>query len=148
MLSEEVKPVLNRFRLEFPSRPDNVALARVTVAAFAAQLDPTVEELDDIKGAVSEAVANSIVHGYDSSTDGIVILEAVLYGDAIEICVEDSGKGIEDVSKAMEPEFSSDPERLGLGFSFMRSFMDSVQVDSTPGKGTRVVMRKQFAPRH
>lgn len=140
--------MLNRFRLEFPSRPDNVGLARVTVAAFAAQVDPTLEELDDVKGAVSEAVANAIIHGYDNSPDGIVTVEGVLYGDAIEVFVEDSGKGIENVSRAMEPEFSTDPERLGLGFSFMRTFMDSVSVDSVPGRGTRVVMRKQFAQRH
>ncbi|HIE11943.1 MAG TPA: anti-sigma F factor [Desulfotomaculum sp.] len=140
--------MLNRFRLEFPSRPDNVGLARVTVAAFAAQIDPTLEELDDIKGAVSEAVANAIVHGYDNSPDGVVTVEGVLYGDAIEVFVEDSGKGMEDVGQAMEPEFSTDPERLGLGFSFMQTFMDSVSVDSVPGRGTRVVMRKQFARRH
>lgn len=140
--------MLNRFRLEFPSRPDNVGLARVTVAAFAAQIDPTLEELDDIKGAVSEAVANAIVHGYDNSPDGVVTVEGVLYGDAIEVSVEDSGKGMEDVGRAMEPEFSTDPERLGLGFSFMQTFMDSVSVDSVRGRGTRVVMRKQFARRH
>ncbi|MEW6770884.1 MAG: anti-sigma F factor [Bacillota bacterium] len=140
--------MLNRFRLEFPSRPENVALARVTVAAFAAQLDPTVEELNDLKGAVSEAVANAIVHGYDGAPDGIVIVEGILYGDAIEVRVEDSGKGMEDVARAMEPEFSTDPERLGLGFSFMQSFMDRVEVESSPDRGTRVVMRKQFAPRH
>ncbi|MEW6181685.1 MAG: anti-sigma F factor [Bacillota bacterium] len=143
-----VRPVLNRFRLEFPSLPDNIGLARVTVAAFAAQLDPTVEELDDLKGAVSEAVTNAIIHGYDNSPDGLVTLEAVLFGDAIEICVEDGGKGIDDISRAMEAEFSSDPERLGLGFNFMRSFMDTIQVDSAPGRGTRVVMRKQFGPHH
>lgn len=140
--------MLNRFRLEFPSRPDNVGLARVTVAAFAAQVDPTLEELDDIKGAVSEAVANAIIHGYDNSPDGIVIVEGVLDGDAIEVFVEDSGKGIENVVQAMEPEFSTDPERLGLGFSFMQAFMDSVSIDSTPGSGTRVVMRKQLSSRH
>lgn len=143
-----VKPVLNRFRLEFPSLPGNVGLARVAVAAFTAQLDPTVEELDDLKGAVSEAVTNAIIHGYGNSPEGMITIEAVLFGDAIEICVEDGGKGIEDVNRAMEAEFSSDPERLGLGFNFMRSFMDSVQVDSAPGRGTRVVMRKQFGPRH
>jgi stage II sporulation protein AB (anti-sigma F factor) len=143
-----VKQVLNRFRLEFPSRAENVSLARVAVVAFAAQLDPTIEELDDIKGAVSEAVTNGIIHGYDASPEGSIVVEAVLYGDAIEICIEDSGKGIKDVPQAMEPDFSSDPERLGLGFSFMQSFMDSVQVDSAPGRGTRVIMRKQFAPRH
>lgn len=140
--------MLNRFRLEFPSRPENIALARVTVAAFAAQLDPTVEELNDLKGAVSEAVANAIVHGYGNAPDGIVVVEGILYGDAIEVRVEDSGKGMEDVTRAMEPEFSTDPERLGLGFSFMQSFMDNVEVESSPERGTRVVMRKQFARRH
>ncbi|MEW6446560.1 MAG: anti-sigma F factor [Bacillota bacterium] len=140
--------MLNRFRLEFLSRPENVGLARVTVAAFAAQVDPTLEELDDIKGAVSEAVANAIIHGYGNSPDGIVVVEGVLYGDAIEVSVEDSGKGIENVAQAMEPEFSTDPERLGLGFSFMHAFMDSISADSVPGRGTRVVMRKQFASRH
>lgn len=140
--------MLNRFRLEFPGRPDNVGLARVTVAAFAAQVDPTLEELEDIKGAVSEAVANAIIHGYENSPEGIVVVEGILYGDAIEIFVEDTGKGMENVAQAMEPEYSSAPERLGLGFSFMQTFMDSVSVDSKPGHGTRVVMRKQFASRH
>lgn len=144
----EVGRVLNRFRLEFPSRPENVGLARVAVAAFAAQLDPTLEELDEIKGAVSEAVTNAIIHGYGNSPDGIVIVEGILYGDAIEVCVEDAGKGMEDVARAMEPEQTSDPERLGLGFTFMKTFMDEVKVDSVPGQGTRVIMRKQLATRH
>ena len=140
--------MLNRFRLEFLSRSENVRLARVTVAAFAAQLDPTLEEIDELKGAVSEAVTNAIIHGYGNSPDGVVVVEGILFGDAIEVCVEDAGKGIQDVARATEPEHSGDPERLGLGFSFMKTFMDEVKVESAPGQGTRVIMRKQLATRH
>lgn len=134
----------NRFRLEILSRPENVGLARVAVSAFAAQLDPTVEELEEVKGAVSEAVSNAIVHGYQGRPDGVVVVEAFLNGDTLEVHVEDRGKGIEDVARALEPEYTTDPQRLGLGFNFMRFWMDEVEVESRPGEGTRVIMRKKF----
>ncbi|RDV83455.1 anti-sigma F factor [Ammonifex thiophilus] len=134
----------NRFRLEILSRPENVGLARVTVSAFAAQLDPTVEELEEVKGAVSEAVSNAIVHGYQGRPDGVVVVEGFLDGDLLEVHVEDRGKGIEDVARALEPEYTTDPQRLGLGFNFMRFWMDEVEVESRPGEGTRVVMRKKL----
>ncbi|MBE3589191.1 MAG: anti-sigma F factor [Thermoanaerobacteraceae bacterium] len=135
--------VINQLKMEFQSLPTNVAFARVAVAAFASQLDFTLNDLEELKVAVSEAVANAIVHGYDSSPSAMVTLSATLTEQGIEIRVEDSGRGIADVRKAMEPAFSTDPERMGLGFVFMQSFMDRVQVDSSPGKGTRVTMFKQ-----
>ncbi|HHW42934.1 anti-sigma F factor [Desulfofundulus thermobenzoicus] len=135
--------VINQLKMEFQSLPANVAFARVAVAAFASQLDFTLNDLEELKVAVSEAVANAIVHGYGSSPSAMVRLSATLTEQGIEIRVEDSGRGIADVRKAMEPAFSTDPERMGLGFVFMQSFMDRVQVDSSPGKGTRVTMFKQ-----
>ncbi|MBE0467441.1 MAG: anti-sigma F factor, partial [Candidatus Desulforudis sp.] len=115
----------NFLRLEFYSLPVNVGTARVAVAAFAAQVNYTVSELDDIKGAVSEAVSNAIVHGYDRAPDRLVRVVAMLRGPEIEIVVEDSGRGIENVEEVLRPGFTTADERLGLGFSFMRSFMDA-----------------------
>ncbi|MGO0122881.1 anti-sigma F factor [Desulfothermobacter acidiphilus] len=132
----------NRFRLEMPSRPENVGLARVVVAALAAQLDPTVEELEEVKGAVSEAVTNAIVHGYQGDPEGLVVIEAFLNGDSLEIHVEDRGAGIPD--NPLPPEKAADSQRLGLGLDFMRFWMDEVEVETHPGKGTRVIMRKKF----
>lgn len=136
----------NKFKIEFESRSQNEALARIVVAAFVSQLDPTIEELEDVKTAVSEAVTNSIIHGYDSRVDGIIQLEATLEENQIKIVVSDFGKGITDVEKAMEPLYTSRPdlERSGMGFTVMESFMDSIEVESTVGKGTRVVLFKKF----
>lgn len=137
--------VVNQAKLEFQSLPANVAFARVTVAAFASQLDFTLNDLEEIKVAVSEAVANAIVHGYESKTSGIVYINMAILDKTMEIKVWDYGRGIPDVKKAMQMTYSTDPERMGLGFVFMQSFMDSLHVDSTPGKGTTVTMVKSAA---
>lgn len=134
--------IKNEMKLEFPSRPENVGLARVTVAAFATQLDYTLADLEEIKVAVSEAVTNAIVHGYGGGPEGMVTIRAYLHDDALEVLVEDRGRGIDDVSRALEPGYSTDPERPGLGFVFMQSFMDRLEVDSAPGRGTRIGMYK------
>ncbi len=132
-------------KLEFLSKSTNESFARVVVAAFASQLDPTLEELSDIKTAVSEAVTNAIIHGYEYG-EGIVIVESKIEGNEIEIIVEDKGMGISDIDKAREPFYTSKPnlERSGMGFTVMETFMDSLQVESIKGKGTRVRMTKRF----
>jgi len=137
--------IVNQAKLEFQSLPANVAFGRVTVAAFASQLDFTLNDLEEIKVAVSEAVANAIVHGYESKTSGIVYINMAILDNTLELKVGDYGRGIPDVKKAMQMTYSTDPERMGLGFVFMQSFMDSLYVDSTPGKGTTVTMVKSAA---
>ncbi|MDD3654530.1 MAG: anti-sigma F factor [Desulfotomaculaceae bacterium] len=134
---------INQMKLKFLSIPANVAFARVTVAAFASQLDYTLSDLEEIKVAVSEAVGNSIVHGYDQAPDYYIEIFATLTADTLEIRIKDDGKGIENVEKALQPAFSTDAERLGLGFVFMHSFMDSLKVESQPGNGTLVIMSKR-----
>lgn len=136
--------LINQMKMEFLSLPANVAFARVTVAAFASQLDFTLADLEEIKVAVSEAVGNAIIHGYSGAPDKKVRLSATLSREAIEIVVEDDGRGIEDVQKALQPAYSTVPGRLGLGFVFMQSFMDYLKVNSAPGKGTSVVMCKRL----
>jgi len=138
---------MNQMKLEFLSLPANVAFARVTVAAFASQLDFTLADLEEIKTVVSEAVSNSIIHGYENAPDRFVRVYAALTVDTLEIRVEDDGVGIEDTNRALQPAFSTDAERLGLGFVFMQSFMDSFQVDSAPGHGTIVMMNKRVGTR-
>jgi stage II sporulation protein AB (anti-sigma F factor) len=133
---------INQMRLEFLSIPANVAFARVAVAAFASQLDFTLADLEEIKVAVSEAVGNSIIHGYEHEPDRFVRVYAALTLDTLEIRVEDEGKGIIDIDRALQPAFSTDAERLGLGFVFMQSFMENFRVESTPGRGTTVIMSK------
>ena len=132
-------------RLEFESRSHNEQFARVVKAVFAARLDPTVEEIEDIKTAVSEAVTNAIIHGYEKE-EGIVRLILAAEGKSLTVIVEDDGVGITDIKKAMEPLYTSRPsrERSGMGFSFMEAFMDEVHVESEPGKGTRVSMVKRI----
>lgn len=132
----------NSTKIEFLSVPANVAFIRVVVAAFASQLDFTLNDLEEIKVAVSEAVTNAIIHGYDGSQDKTVRVKATILDNLLEVEVEDEGKGIEDLKKALQPSYSTDPERMGLGFVFMQSFMDNLHVDSTPGGGTKVLMRK------
>lgn len=136
---------INEMKLEFLSKSNNEAFARVVAAAFVSQLDPTVEELADIKTAVSEAVTNAIIHGYEGRT-GYVRMNCKLYEDAVEISVEDDGKGIEDIALARQPLYTSRPdmERSGMGFTVMESFMDRVDVISSPGNGTTVTMYKTF----
>jgi len=138
--------VLNTMRLEFLSLPENVGLARVAVAALAAQADITLNEMEEIKVAVSEAVANAIIHGYGGEPWGWVRVTVNRLRDGLEIIVEDDGKGIPDIAQAMQPAYSTDPERMGLGFAFMQSFMDELEVTSEEGRGTRVVMRKKLNP--
>lgn len=135
----------NYMKVEFLSKSNNESFARVVVAAFASQLDPTLEELSDIKTAVSEAVTNSIIHGYEYG-EGMVLVEAAIEGNSIEIIIEDNGKGIDDIDKAMEPFYTSKPdmERSGMGFTVMETFMDELAVESEPEKGTRVRMVKKF----
>lgn len=136
---------INRMKTEFISKSSNEAFARVVAACFVAQADPSVEVLADIRTAVSEAVTNSIVHGYDDK-EGIVSMECILYSDHVEITIEDFGKGIEDLELAKTPLYTSRPdlERSGMGFTVMETFMDSLDVESTPGKGTKVHMTKQL----
>ena len=135
----------NEMTLEFESKSQNESFARTVVAAFAAQLDPTIEELADIKTAVSEAVTNSIIHGYDSSI-GKITMHCIISGNELLVEIRDEGAGIDDIEKAMEPLYTTRPEleRSGMGFSFMEAFMDDLEVESQPGKGTLVRMKKNF----
>ncbi len=137
--------LLNEMKLEFMSKSSNEAFGRVVAAAFASQLDPTVEELADIKTAVSEAVTNAIIHGYENGT-GIVKMECRLYDAGIEITISDEGKGIEDIELARQPLYTSKPdlERSGMGFTVMESFMDSVRISSELEKGTTITMFKNI----
>lgn len=138
----------NYIKIEFPSRSVNEGFARAAAAAFAAQLDPTLEELGDIRTAVSEAVTNCIVHAYPDSIGRIMLRLRIMKGGALEIVVKDWGRGIEDVDKAREPLFTTGgAERSGMGFTIMESFMDSLKVRSVAGRGTTVVMKKKIAPR-
>lgn len=135
----------NYMKLEFVSKSNNESFARIVVAAFASQLDPTLGELSDIKTAVSEAVTNSIIHGYEYG-EGIIIIESRIKNDEIEIIIKDKGKGINDLQQAMEPFYTSKPdlERSGMGFTFMDTFMDTLTVDSESELGTTVKMTKKF----
>ena len=138
----------NYIKFEFPSRSVNEGFARAAAAAFAAQLDPTMDELGDIKTAVSEAVTNCIVHAYPDSLGKVTLRLRILGGDTLEISVKDSGRGIEDVARAREPLFTTGgEERSGMGFTIMESFMDRLTVRSKPGKGTTVTMRRTIARR-
>ena len=140
--------VKNEFRMTVDSRSVNEGFVRSTVAAFAAQLDPTVEEIADIKTAVSEAVTNCIVHDYKEKVGRICIYSAILDGGAIKVSVRDKGCGIEDVKKAREPLYTTlGGERAGLGFAVMESFTDKLSVRSKPGKGTSVTMIKKIGGR-
>ena len=139
---------LNYIKLEFPSKSSNEAFARTAAAAFATQLDPTMEELGDIKTAVSEAVTNAIVHAYPDSIGRISMRLRILDNNVLEISVRDWGKGIENVEQAMRPLYSTGGEdRSGMGFTIMESFMDKLKVRSTPGKGTTVTMLRGICPR-
>ena len=135
----------NEMKLEFLSKSCNEAFARITVAAFASQLDPTIEELADIKTAVSEAVTNSIIHGYEDS-EGIIKIKGKIIKNTIEIEISDTGKGIEDIEAAKEPLYTTKPnlERSGMGFTIMESFMDSMEIESIIGLGTKVTMSKKI----
>jgi len=136
-------------RLEIESIPSNESFARVVVAAFLTRLNPTMEEVADIKTAISEAVTNAIIHGYQNEIHKIII-EASVEGDIFQVSVQDFGKGIEDISKAMEPLYTTrrDLERSGMGFVFMEAFMDNIHVTSKVGEGTKVTMKKKIGRRY
>ena len=139
---------VNFMRLEFPSRSSNEGFARMSVACFASQMDPTLNELEDIKTAVSEAVTNAIVHAYPDSIGKVALKARICEGNVLELTVKDGGKGIGDVEKALQPMFTTGgEERSGMGFTIMESFMDALTVRSTPGRGTVVTMRKRIASR-
>ena len=137
---------INSMKLSFISKSANESFARAAVAAFLLPLDPTVAEIADVKTAVSEAVTNAIVHGYEG-TRGMVTMSARIDGQMLSIRISDQGKGIADIQQAMEPFFTTHPEqeRSGMGFAVMQTFMDEVQVHSTPGSGTQVYLRKCIA---
>ena len=138
----------NYVTLEFLSRSSNEGFARVAAAGFAAQLDPTLDELGDIKTAVSEAVTNAIVHAYPEAIGQVQVKLRICPDNVLEITVRDHGRGIPDVEKARQPMFTTGgEERSGMGFTIMESFMDRLTVRSVPGRGTTVVMRKHLAPR-
>ena len=138
----------NQVALEFPSRSANEGFARTAAACFAAQLDPTLEEVNDIKTAVSEAVTNAIVHAYPDRLGQITMRLRLYDGGVLDIQVKDAGVGIPDVDQARTPLFTTGgEERSGMGFTIMESFMDSLKVRSQPGKGTTVTMRKRIARR-
>lgn len=138
----------NYIKLEFPSKSANEGMARSAVAAFAVQLDPTLDELGDIKTAVSEAVTNAIVHAYPSQIGTVWLKARILGGEYLEITVKDRGKGIEDVQKAQEPLYTTGgDDRSGMGFTIMENFMDKLRVRSKPGKGTTVVMLRRIRKR-
>lgn len=136
----------NSMKTEFINRSDNERFARSVAAAFVIELDPTVDELTEIKTAVSEAVTNAIIHGYEDR-EGVVTLEGRLYDDSVEFTVSDSGVGIPDVNRAREPLFTGKPEteRSGMGFTIMEAFMDLVEVESAVGRGTAVRMVKKIS---
>lgn len=135
--------VINEMNLNFLSRSYNEGFARAAISAFVSQLDPTIDELADIKTAVSEAVTNCIVHGYKSGLGKIYISSKIYEGGKILIKIKDKGCGIDDVKQAMEPLFTTGgSERSGLGFAVMQSFMDKIKVTSKPGKGTTVTLQK------
>ena len=134
----------NEMKLEFLSKSNNEAFARITVAAFVAGLDPTIEEISDIKTAVSEAVTNSIVHGYEDKL-GIIKLKCKIQNRKVIIEITDNGKGIENIEMAKQPLYTSKPnlERSGMGFTIMESFMDELKIESVLGVGTKVTMKKE-----
>ncbi len=140
---------INRLSCEFEARSANEGLARTIVAAVAVTLDPTLEELDDLRTAVSEAVTNSIIHGYNQECcpENLVYMDCVLYEDRISVTITDKGCGIADLNKAMQPLYTSAPdmERSGMGFTVMETFTDRLTVKSKPGEGTSVTMIKIFS---
>lgn len=138
----------NYMTLEFPSKSCNEAFARAAVACFAAQLDPTVEELGDIRTAVSEAVTNAIVHAYPNELGTVTLRCRILKGQVLDIVVKDRGVGISDIEQAMRPMYTTGgSDRSGMGFTIMESFMSNLEISSTPGKGTTVHMRRKLLRR-
>jgi stage II sporulation protein AB (anti-sigma F factor) len=140
----------NFMELKFLSRSENEAFARVAVASFISQLDPTMEELTDIKTVVSEAVTNAIIHGYEERTEGMIFIRTEFEEGRVNIIISDQGIGIADISEARQPLFTSKPEleRSGMGFTIMENFMDEIAIQSKPGQGTTVYMAKQLKTYH
>ena len=140
--------IINEVKLDFPSASANEGFARSAAACFAAQLDPTLEELGDIRTAVSEAVTNAIVHGYPDTLGRITLRMRILEDNLLELQIKDRGVGIPDVDKARQPMFTTGgEERSGMGFTIMESFMDFIKVNSAPGRGTTVTLRKRISRR-
>lgn len=137
----------NEMKLEFSAVSENEAFARVSVGAFAAQLDPNMDELTELKTVVSEAVTNSIIHGYDENPAGTITIMVKIDTEMVELTVKDNGVGIENIGRAKEPLYTSKPEleRSGMGFTIMENFMDEVEVISKPGTGTTVYLKKRLA---
>lgn len=143
-----MKRTENYVKIEFLSRSSNEGFARIAAAGFAAQLDPTLDELGDIKTAVSEAVTNAIVHAYPDALGRILLKMRMTEGNVLELTIRDWGCGIDNIDQARQPLFTTGgAERSGMGFTIMESFMDRLSVKSSPGKGTTVVMRKRIATR-
>lgn len=140
----EPKMKSNQINLTFSSIAENVGIARLLIASVGAQLDLPLNDIEELKVAVSEAVSNAIIHGYHNIPNNLVYLDLDITGTTLRIVVKDRGFGISDVEQAMQPAFSTDPERMGLGFVFMQSFMDELQVESVLEEGTTVTMIKQF----
>ena len=142
--------VVNQMNVSFQARGENEGFARMAVVGFLTYINPTLDEIEDVRMAVSEAVTNAIIHGYEEDISGIVDIHCAVYryekGYLLQAVVTDTGRGIENVEKAMEPMFTSKPgiERAGMGFTFMNAFMDEVVVESEPMKGTRVMLMKQL----
>ncbi|NLK07846.1 MAG: anti-sigma F factor [Firmicutes bacterium] len=133
---------INQLTMEFPSKAVNIGFARTAVAMFAAQLDFTLDELDEIKIAVSEAVSNSVIHGY-KGTEGMITIICAVGEGALEVQIKDEGVGIDDIEKAFEPAFTTAPkERMGLGLVFVKEYMDELIIDSVSGRGTSLIMKK------
>lgn len=140
--------VINYVRFEIPSLPENISFARSCVGAFASQLNCTLDEIEEIKLVVSEAVSNCIIHAYQRQGNGrIEIIVSLLDDRSLELTVKDYGKGIDNLEEALRPSYSSDPARMGMGFTFMKSFMDEMLVNSKPDEGTSVIMKRRFITR-
>lgn len=137
----------NFMKLQFAAQSQNESFARVAVASFISQLDITMEELEEIKTVVSEAVTNAIIHGYDENPKGIVMIQVAYDEGSVELVIEDEGNGIDDVEQAMQPLFTSKPEleRSGMGFTIMENFMDSLEVATCVGKGTKIRLTKRLS---
>ncbi|WP_042458046.1 anti-sigma F factor [Neobacillus dielmonensis] len=139
----------NEMNLQFSALSQNESFARVTVAAFIAQLDPTMDELTEIKTVVSEAVTNAIIHGYENDPSGIVYISVTIEENVIDLTIRDNGLGIVNVEEARQPLFTTKPEleRSGMGFTIMENFMDEIEIHSQPGSGTEVKLRKSLKSR-
>lgn len=137
----------NEMQLKFKALSENESFARITVAAFVAQLDPTMDELTEIKTVVSEAVTNAIIHGYNSKREGVIYIDVKIDNGFVDMVIKDKGAGIADIEEARQPLFTTKPEleRSGMGFTIMENFMDEIEIKSEPGKGTEVRLRKHLS---